>query len=185
MQDGVFFTEDRPDTSGHQDLKNFTEFVVLCTFQAFISYSLEWLGFPGLSCVISTQSFALSNQHGVKLICMITVIFEEWDHRSNQFVTEKGKTVNISRSKTVSEHGYMNVNCFWSFIRLISRSSRASWYLRWCESPAKWGTRFGSWVGKILEEGIATHYSILAWRIPRTEEPGSQTVGHNWSTKHT
>ena len=23
-----------------------------------------------------------------------------------------------------------------------------------------------------LEEGMATHYSILAWRIPWTEEPG-------------
>ena len=23
-----------------------------------------------------------------------------------------------------------------------------------------------------LEEGIATHSSIFAWRIPRTEEPG-------------
>ena len=23
-----------------------------------------------------------------------------------------------------------------------------------------------------LEEGIATHYSICVWRIPRTEEPG-------------
>ena len=23
-----------------------------------------------------------------------------------------------------------------------------------------------------LEEGMATHYSILAWKIPRTEEPG-------------
>ena len=36
-----------------------------------------------------------------------------------------------------------------------------------------------------LEEGMATHSSILAWRIPRTEEPGglwstgSQRVGHN------
>ena len=35
-----------------------------------------------------------------------------------------------------------------------------------------------------LEEGMATHSSILAWRIPRTEEPGgpqsmgSQRVGH-------
>ena len=25
---------------------------------------------------------------------------------------------------------------------------------------------------KALEEGVATHYSILAWRIPWTEEPG-------------
>ena len=36
-----------------------------------------------------------------------------------------------------------------------------------------------------LEEGMATHSSILAWRIPRTEEPGgpqstgSQRVGHD------
>ena len=36
-----------------------------------------------------------------------------------------------------------------------------------------------------LEEGTATHSSILAWRIPWTEEPGSlqsigsQRVGHN------
>ena len=38
-----------------------------------------------------------------------------------------------------------------------------------------------------LEEGIATHFSILAWRIPWTEEPGgpqsagSQRVGHDYS----
>ena len=41
-----------------------------------------------------------------------------------------------------------------------------------------------------LEEGMAAHSSILAWRIPRTEEPGglqsmgSQRVRHNWATKH-
>ena len=35
------------------------------------------------------------------------------------------------------------------------------------------------------EKGMATHSSILAWRIPRTGEPGglqsvgSQRVGHN------
>ena len=29
-----------------------------------------------------------------------------------------------------------------------------------------------------LEEGMATHSSILAWRIPRTEEPGGlQSIG--------
>jgi len=38
-----------------------------------------------------------------------------------------------------------------------------------------------------LEEGMATHSSILAWRIPWTEEPGrlqsieSHRVGHNES----
>ena len=39
----------------------------------------------------------------------------------------------------------------------------------------------------LLEEGMTVHSSILAWRIPWTEEPGrlqsivSQSVGHNWS----
>ena len=39
------------------------------------------------------------------------------------------------------------------------------------------------------EKGMATHSSILAWRIPWTVEPGglwsmgSNTVGHNWATK--
>ena len=47
-----------------------------------------------------------------------------------------------------------------------------------------------SWVQSLgeedpLEEGMATHSSILAWRIPWTEEPGglrstrSQRVGHD------
>ena len=39
-----------------------------------------------------------------------------------------------------------------------------------------------------LEEGMDTHSSILAWRIPWTQEPGglqsmgSQSVGQNWVT---
>ena len=51
---------------------------------------------------------------------------------------------------------------------------------------------FNPWVGKIpLEEEMATHCSILAWKIPWTAEPGglqsmeSQRVGHNGATEHT
>ena len=42
-----------------------------------------------------------------------------------------------------------------------------------------------------LEKKMATLSSILAWEIPRTEEPGglqflgSQGVGHDWATEHT
>ena len=45
--------------------------------------------------------------------------------------------------------------------------------------------------GDPLEKEMATHFIILAWRMPRTEEPGrlqfmgSQRVGHDWATKHT
>ena len=52
--------------------------------------------------------------------------------------------------------------------------------------------RFNPWGWEDpLEEGMATHSSILAWRIPRTEEPSgpqsmdSQRVEHNLATWHT
>ena len=52
--------------------------------------------------------------------------------------------------------------------------------------PAMWET----WVQSLgwedpLEEGMATHSSILAWRVPWTEEPGGlqstglHRVGHD------
>ena len=52
--------------------------------------------------------------------------------------------------------------------------------------PAVWGTQV-QFLGQEdpLEKGMATHFSILAWRIPWTEEPsglqstGSQRVGHD------
>ena len=48
-------------------------------------------------------------------------------------------------------------------------------------------------LGRALEKGMATHPSVLAWRIPRTEEPGRlqsksmglQRLGRDWVTKHT
>ena len=57
--------------------------------------------------------------------------------------------------------------------------------------PAIWET----WVRSLgwkdpLEKGMATHSSILAWRIQWTQEPGglqsmgSQRVRHDWATKH-
>ena len=55
--------------------------------------------------------------------------------------------------------------------------------------PAAWETWFWSlgWDDP-LEKGMATHSSILGWRIPWKEEPGrlqskgSQRVGHDWAT---
>ena len=55
--------------------------------------------------------------------------------------------------------------------------------------PARWET----WVPSLgqedpLEKGMAMHSSILAWRIPWTEEPGglqsmgSQRVGYDRAT---
>ena len=52
--------------------------------------------------------------------------------------------------------------------------------------------RFDAWVGKTpLEEEMAILSSILAWKIPWTEEPGglqpmgSQRLGHGLVAEHT
>ena len=62
-----------------------------------------------------------------------------------------------------------------------------------CWEFKSWLSRFSIfhtyiyWSMKVLEKGLATHSSILAWRIPRTEESGGlqsiglQRVGHDWS----
>ena len=55
--------------------------------------------------------------------------------------------------------------------------------------PIMWETRVLSlsWED-LLEKEMATHCSILAWKMPWTEEPGglqsmgSQRVGHDWVT---
>ena len=42
----------------------------------------------------------------------------------------------------------------------------------------------------LLEEEMAIHFSILAWKIPWTKEPGGlqsmelQRIGHDWATQH-
>ena len=53
--------------------------------------------------------------------------------------------------------------------------------------PAMWETWVWSlgWEGP-LEEGMATHFSILAWRIPMNTGAWWATVhGHDWVTRHT
>ena len=56
---------------------------------------------------------------------------------------------------------------------------RLPWWLRWKNLPAMRETWLRS-LGREdpLEKGMATHSSILTWRIPWTEEPGGlQSMG--------
>ena len=49
--------------------------------------------------------------------------------------------------------------------------------------PAMWETGLSLGWEDPLEKGEATHYSILAWRIPWTvQSMWSQRVGHDWET---
>ena len=61
-----------------------------------------------------------------------------------------------------------------------------------CQSRSCRRCRFDPWRGEDpLEEKLATHASILGWKIPWAEEPGalqsmgSQRVEHDWGTEHT
>ena len=74
-----------------------------------------------------------------------------------------------------------------NFKELIFQNRRASLVAQMVESlPAMWETQVGSlsWED-VLEKEVATHSSVLAWRIPCMEEPGriwfmeSQRVRHN------
>ena len=56
--------------------------------------------------------------------------------------------------------------------------------------PAMWETQIQSLDQEdSMAKGMATHSSILAWRIPRREEPdglestGSQSIKHDLATK--
>ena len=52
--------------------------------------------------------------------------------------------------------------------------------------PAKWETWVQSLVWEYpLEEGMATHFSILAWRIPWTEEHGGLHTAHEVAKSQT
>ena len=69
----------------------------------------------------------------------------------------------------------------YTYIHTYIRASQVALVVK--NPPANTGDtrcRFDPWVGKItLEEGMATHYSILAQRIPWTEEPCGHRVRHN------
>ena len=64
--------------------------------------------------------------------------------------------------------------------RVVARRLGLPWWLR---INARGMGSIPGWEDR-LEKGMATHSSILAWRIPRTEEPPWATVhrvAKNWT----
>ena len=119
----------------------------------------------------------------IELLCIIA------SKVTNKIYPEKLKVVEFLIAK--------KIKIFWSFQHklTLSRKNLLSFPLaslvaqRVKRLPATWETRVQSlgWED-LLEKEMATHSSILAWRIPWTEEPGglqftgSQTVRHDWAT---
>ena len=73
---------------------------------------------------------------------------------------------------------------------LKKKSYRASLVAQTVKSPPAMQVTRVQFLGQEdpLEKGMATHSSVLVWRIPWTEEPGglqsmgSKRVGHDWVT---
>ena len=77
------------------------------------------------------------------------------------------------------------------YLPIINHVRGVPWWLSGKESIYQW-RRLGldPWVGKSPGGGMETHFSILTWRTPWTEEfgrlqpMGSQRVGHYWENEH-
>ena len=111
------------------------------------------------------------------------------NQRSKKMQKEKktvkqDKIIIVLKQSRTSSRAIDNIliHVFWAVLQILMGSEGKEstamqetwiWTLTW-ENP--------------LEKGMATHSSILAWRIPWTEEPGgpqsmgSQRVRHNWTT---
>ena len=73
-----------------------------------------------------------------------------------------------------------------SSVHGISQARLLEWVAISFSRGSSWPRNY--WVSPVLlEKAMATHSSILAWTIPRTDEPGglpsmgSHRIGHDWS----
>ena len=84
----------------------------------------------------------------------------------------------------------MSFYCYFFYLSILSSIGASLVAQRVKHLTAMWETwvRFLGWED-LLEKGAATHSSVLAWRIPWTEEPGRpqspvwQRVRHNLATE--
>ena len=134
------------------------------------------------SCILLPSCIFLSNQlqtsHLVSIFIQILLIF----FKSCSCIGQKSFQDDFSIS-----HLWLGGlrRGFWCIFEWFCLSLRANHH-----QSMKWKCR-GLLFCTFLRKEIATHSSILAWRIPWTEEPGglqstgSHRVGHDWATSHT
>ena len=163
-------------------------------FEYLAKSNREW---PIFANSLALSSFPLSYSLGRHRICLS-------DHRRNKFTYDVIKSPQIS---SIQNPQYV-CSCHLLPAHWVSvMAGPYSWYQLWLLVRVRTGA--SQVVPRVknlptnaedvrnvvqspgqedpLEEGMATHSSTLAWRIPWTEEPGglqsmgSQRAGHDWS----
>ena len=97
--------------------------------------------------------------------------------------------IEISLTKFCSFH-FFHIYTMPVYVYLLTKSliaEKQRIHLPMQETQELW-IRYLGWENP-LEEEVATHFSILAWKVPWTGEPGRlqskglQRVAHDWTTK--
>ena len=128
----------------------------------------------------------IGNSNWVSISCTNSVLILKaavlWCVLSNK----KKKKITVSKYPR-KNHKHRQIIKNWN-LKIPLLSTRASPVTQTVKNlPACRRPRFYPWIGN-LEKGMATHSSILAWRIPWTEKPGRlQFMGvaksrHDWAT---
>ena len=95
-------------------------------------------------------------------------------------------------NQKIMEKNHFGMSCFAAFLSCLENSRDGGAWWATVHGVAQSRTRLSGFTFTVhshaLEKAMATHSSALAWRIPRTEEPGGlpsmrlQRVGHDWAT---
>ena len=155
------------------------------------------LSWPSLSASVCSDSCPLSQWCSLTISSSVSPFSfcsqsfpESWYFPMNRLFASGGQSIQASASASVLP---MNIQGWFplGLIGLISLlSKRLSSLLQHHSSKASilhHSTFFGNGTQSSLEKEAATHSTILAWRIPWTEESGrlqsmgSQKVGHHWA----
>ena len=107
-----------------------------------------------------------------------------------QPTTPWSQTSSSENCKKINSCGLepLSLQCFVTAALTNSMGSAGGTMVKNLPSYARDTGSIPGW-GRSLEKEMATHSSILAWRIPGTEEPsgpqsiGSQRVGHDWARR--
>ena len=117
------------------------------------------------------------------------LLYHHWDHHLQWFWNPKNKVCHCFHCFPIC-HEVMGLNTPLQYSCLENSMDGRAWWAAVHAVPKSW-TRLSDFTFTFhfhaWEKEMATHSSVLAWRIPGTGEPaglrsmGSHRVGHNWS----